>query len=122
MCTKGKGILYHFITQRSLQNVLIFRLLLKITVERLRECVSIHFLSPSRSSYSIITTQIFLFCFVSICTNLLNFFFKHKTDPKNKKKDKKLSPHPHVNIIFLKIIFTIRQLRKKKSTDRKNHI
>jgi len=34
------------ITQRSLQNVLIFRLLLKITVERLRECVSSYFLSP----------------------------------------------------------------------------
>ena len=34
------------ITQRSLQNVLIFRLLLKITVEGLRECVSNYFLSP----------------------------------------------------------------------------
>ena len=34
------------ITQRSLQNVLIFRLLLKLTVERLRECVFSYFLSP----------------------------------------------------------------------------
>ena len=34
------------ITQRSLQSALIFRLLLKITVERLRECVSFYFLSP----------------------------------------------------------------------------
>ena len=39
-------ILKYIITQRSLQNVLIFRLLLKITVERLRECVSSYFLSP----------------------------------------------------------------------------
>ena len=33
-------------TQGSVQIVLIFRLLLKITVERLRECVSFYFLSP----------------------------------------------------------------------------
>ena len=38
--------LWLIITQRSLQSVLIFRLLLKITVERLRECVSTYFLSP----------------------------------------------------------------------------
>ena len=41
-----KYVLIKCITQKSLQNVLIFRLLLKITVERLRECVSSHFLSP----------------------------------------------------------------------------
>ena len=35
-----------FIMQRSLQSVLIFRLLLKITVERFRECIFTKFLTP----------------------------------------------------------------------------
>ena len=47
------------ITQRSLQNVLIFRLLLKITVERLRECVSSYFLSPHGAHFD---KNILLFC------------------------------------------------------------
>ena len=46
------------ITQRSLQSVLIFRLLLKITVERLRECVSSYFLSPQGAHEYIILTPI----------------------------------------------------------------
>ena len=43
-------MLIFFIMQRSLQSVLIFRLLLKITVERLRECIFTYFLLPRRCS------------------------------------------------------------------------
>ena len=50
------------ITQRSLQNVLIFRLLLKITVERLRECVSSYFLSPYGAHISNFNYNHSLFC------------------------------------------------------------